>query len=172
MSSPPPVRRRWAWPVVRSDMANRWSPSWAVVPTAWMRCMGRASTWCFRSVASPWTWSGHSIRKKPQPTSSAPAKQPLDPTTSPASKAYLPISCGGIRSVLPLRGQFSPYSTATSRMAIRGWLPWVLGRTVCHEMRPSTTLNRPPSTIPEFAKTKPRVESLPIFEKVGYGRPL
>ena len=73
---------------------------------------------------------------------------------------------------LPLRGQFSPYSTATSRMAIRGWLPWVLGRTVCHEMRPSTTLSRPPSTIPEFVKIKPQVESLPIFEKVGYGRPL
>ena len=70
---------------------------------------------------------------------------------------------------LPLRGQFSPYSTATSRMAIRGWPPCALGRTVCHEMRPSTTLNRPPSTIPEFAKTKPQVESLPIFEKAGYG---
>lgn len=73
---------------------------------------------------------------------------------------------------MPLRGQFSPYSTATSRMAIRGWLPWVLDRTVCHETWPSTTLNRPPSTIPEFAKTKPQVESLPIFEKAGYGRPL
>ena len=44
----------------------------------------------------------HSVCKKPQPTSSAPAKQPLDPTTSPASKAYLPISCGGIRSVFCL----------------------------------------------------------------------
>lgn len=30
-------------------------------------------------------------------------------------------------------------------------------------------VNRSPSTIPEFAKTKPQVESWPIFEKVGYG---
>ena len=138
----------------------------------WMRCTSRASTLYCRSVASPWTWSGHSIRKKPQPTLSAPASQPHKPMTSLASKAYLPISCGGIRSVFAFKGPIQSVFHRNLRMAIRGWLPWVLGRTVCHEMRPSTTLSRPPSTIPEFAKTKPQVESLPIFEKVGYGRPL
>lgn len=73
--------------VVPSAMASRWSPSWAVALTTWMRCMGRASTWFCQSVASPCPSTRRSIPRKPQPTSSVPVKQPLNPTTLAVSKS-------------------------------------------------------------------------------------
>lgn len=58
-----------------------------------------------RFAASPCLSTGRSVRKKPQPTSSALARQLLDPTTLAVSKTYLFISCGGIVPVWRLRQQ-------------------------------------------------------------------
>ena len=55
---------------------------------SWMRCTSRVSTWFCRFAASPWIWSRHSIRKKPQPTSSVPARRLPKPMTSLASKTH------------------------------------------------------------------------------------
>ena len=44
-------------------------------------------------------------------------------------------------------------------------LEWV----VCHKTGLSTTFATTPSTVTKIMKLKPQVESLPIFEKAGYG---
>lgn len=86
--------------------------------STWMRCMSRASTLSCRSVASPWTWSGRSIRKKPQPTSSAPASLPREPTTSAASKTNpSPITFGEIRSVFAFK---APIQSVFHRNFVNG----------------------------------------------------
>ncbi len=92
------VRRQWVWLVARSDMASRWPPSLAVAPSTWMRGMGRASTLYCPICRKPMDWSGHSIRKKPQPTSSAPASLPREPTTSAASKTNSKLAALGLAS--------------------------------------------------------------------------
>lgn len=89
--------------------------------------------------------------------------------TSLASKAYLPISCGGIRSVFAFKGLIQSvfhrnFENGHSRLAALCLGSDRLPRNVAIYY-----VNRPPSTITEFTKTKPQVESLPIFEKAGYG---
>lgn len=89
--------------------------------------------------------------------------------TSLASKAYLPISCGEIRSVfafkVPIQSVFHRnFENVHSRLAALCLGSDRLPRNVAiYYVKPATLDHS------GICKTKPQVESLPIFEKVGYG---